>query len=68
MAITQDDQVRVLKGYGYADKAGEIPVDPEKTLFRIGSVSWLFTWTGLMQLQEQGKLDLDTTLMNIFPP
>ena len=60
VAITQDDQVIVLKGYGYANKAGEIPVDPEKTLFRIGSVSKLFTWTGLMQLREQGKLDLDT--------
>ena len=28
-------------------------------MFRIGSVSKLFTWTAVMQLVEQGKLDLD---------
>ncbi len=37
-----------------------MPVDPERTLFRIGSVSKLFTWTAVMQLLEQGKLSLDT--------
>jgi CubicO group peptidase (beta-lactamase class C family) len=35
-------------------------VDPETTLFRIGSVSKLFTWTSVMQMVEQGLLDLDT--------
>jgi CubicO group peptidase (beta-lactamase class C family) len=35
-------------------------VDPATTLFRIGSVSKLFTWTAVMQLVEEGKLDLDT--------
>ena len=35
------------------------PVDPRGTLFRPGSVSKLFTWTAVMQLVEQGKLDLD---------
>ncbi len=34
-------------------------MDPAKTLFRIGSVSKLFTWTAVMQLVEQGKLDLN---------
>ena len=29
-------------------------------MFRPGSVSKLFTWTAVMQLKEQGKLDLDT--------
>jgi len=35
-------------------------VDPATTLFRVGSVSKLFTWTAVMQLVEEGKLDLDT--------
>ena len=35
------------------------PVDPDRTLFRPGSVSKLVTWTAAMQLVEQGKLDLD---------
>ena len=40
------------------------PVDPERTLFRPGSVSKLFTWTAVMQLVEQGKLDLDADVNN----
>ena len=36
-----------------------LPVDPEATLFRPGSVSKLFTWTAVMQQVERGKLDLD---------
>ena len=39
-----------------------IPVDPEQTGFRIGSVTKLFTWTAVMQLVEQGKLDLDADI------
>ncbi|HCS48978.1 MAG TPA: hypothetical protein DIW61_12275, partial [Candidatus Aminicenantes bacterium] len=31
-----------------------------RTLFRIASISKLFTWTAVMQLVEQGKLDLNT--------
>src|SRR5262249_33670254 len=34
-------------------------VDPERTMFRIGSISKLFTWTAVMQQVEEGKLDLD---------
>jgi len=47
------------KGYGYADVKNKKPVLPDRTLFRIASVSKLFTWTAVMQLVEQGKLDLN---------
>src|SRR5690625_3208782 len=47
------------KGYGYSNIDTETAVDPETTLFRIGSVSKLFTWTAIMQLVEEGKLSLD---------
>src|SRR6185503_6315777 len=50
------------KGYGYADIENSLPVDPEQTLFRVGSVTKLFTWTAVMQLAEQGKLDLDADI------
>ncbi len=43
----------------YADYGASKPVDPNSTLFRWGSVSKLFTWTAVMQLVEQGKIDLD---------
>ncbi|MFC3716354.1 serine hydrolase [Luteimonas soli] len=59
VVVVKDGQVLLQKGYGYADLAKRTPVDPAETLFRPGSVSKLFTWTAVMQLVEQGKLDLD---------
>jgi CubicO group peptidase (beta-lactamase class C family) len=59
VVVVKDGQVLLQKGYGHADLAARTPVDPEATLFRPGSVSKLFTWTAVMQLVEQGKLDLD---------
>jgi CubicO group peptidase (beta-lactamase class C family) len=57
--VVKDGEILVGKGYGYADAEDLKPVDPARTLFRPGSVSKLFTWTSVMQLVEQGKLDLD---------
>jgi len=59
VAVVKDGHVLVEKGYGDADVARKIPMDPEHTLVRIGSTSKLFTWTAVMQLVEQHKLDLD---------
>lgn len=59
VVIVKDGQVLLQRGFGYADVKERKPVDPETTLFRPGSVSKLFTWTAVMQLVEQGKLDLD---------
>jgi CubicO group peptidase (beta-lactamase class C family) len=59
VVVVKDGKVLLQKGYGYADAAAKTPVDPERTAFRPGSVSKLFTWTAVMQLVEQGKLDLD---------
>jgi CubicO group peptidase (beta-lactamase class C family) len=57
--VVKDGAVLAQKGYGYSDVKARKPVDPERTLFRPGSISKLFTWTAVMQLVEQGKLDLD---------
>ncbi|HEY3739306.1 MAG TPA: serine hydrolase domain-containing protein [Bryobacteraceae bacterium] len=59
VAVVKDGQVVLQKGYGYADVATKKPVSPDATLFRPGSISKLFVWTSVMQLVEQGKLDLD---------
>ena len=59
VSVVKDGQLFFAKGYGYADLENGIPVDPEQTLFRIGSIGKTFTWTAVMQLVEQGKLDLD---------
>jgi CubicO group peptidase (beta-lactamase class C family) len=60
LVIVQDGEILLSKGYGYADLEARIPADPDTTLFRPGSVSKLFTWTAVMQLVEQGQLDLHT--------
>ncbi len=62
VVVVKDGQVLLQKGYGYSDIEKRVPVDPAGTLFRPGSVSKLFTWTAVMQLVEQGKLDLDADL------
>jgi CubicO group peptidase (beta-lactamase class C family) len=59
VSVVKDGQVLLQKGYGYADVEAKKPVLPEQTLFRPGSISKLFTATAVMQLVEQGKLDLD---------
>src|SRR5215210_4380027 len=62
VSVVQDGELFFAKGYGDADLENKIPVDPEQTIFRIGSVGKLFTWTAVMQLVEQGKLDLDADI------
>jgi CubicO group peptidase (beta-lactamase class C family) len=57
--IVKDGRVLFGKGYGYADVKTKKPVSVDETMFRPGSVSKLFTCTAVMQLVEQGKLDLD---------
>lgn len=59
VVVVKDGQILLQKGYGVSDVKADAPVDPATTMFRIGSVSKLFTWTAVMQLVEQGKLDLD---------
>jgi len=62
VAVMKDGKMIFAKGYGFVDIANRIPVDPETTLFRPGSISKLFTWVAVMQQVEQGKLDLDTDI------
>src|SRR3954469_18900491 len=59
VSVVKDGQVLFQKGYGYADVEEKKPVQPNQTLFRPGSISKLFTATAVMQLVEQGKVDLD---------
>ena len=59
VVVVRDGQVLSARGFGYADVDKRTPVDGERTLFRVGSVSKLVTWTAVMQMVEQGKVDLD---------
>jgi CubicO group peptidase (beta-lactamase class C family) len=52
------------KGYGFADVSKKKPADPETAMFRLASISKLFTWISVMQLVEQGNLALDVDVNN----
>lgn len=59
VVVVKDGQVLTERGFGYSDLEKRTPVDPQRTLFRPGSVSKLVTWVAVMQQVEQGKIDLD---------
>jgi CubicO group peptidase (beta-lactamase class C family) len=59
VAVVKDGQPLLVKGYGYADVDAGRLMTGDLTVIRPGSVSKLFTWTAVMQLVEQGKIDLD---------
>lgn len=56
----------VNKAYGYADLEQQRKADIS-TVFEWGSTSKLLVWTSVMQLVEQGKLDLDTDIQDYLP-
>ena len=66
ISVVHGGELLTARGYGYADTGADgeepVPVDPEETLFRIGSVSKVFTATAAMQLVEAGEVDLDTDI------
>ena len=68
VAVVKDGEIVTERGFGYADVEKKKLVDPKLTLFRPGSVSKLFTWTAVMQLVEQGKIDLDADINKYLPP
>jgi CubicO group peptidase (beta-lactamase class C family) len=59
VVVVKDGSILTQRGFGYADLAAREPMDPERTLMRVGSISKLFTWTALMQLVERGRVALD---------
>ena len=51
-------EVFFCKGYGVADLSQRRPVVPESTIFRVGSISKVFTATAVVQLADRGRLDM----------
>ncbi|MCH8488756.1 MAG: beta-lactamase family protein [Oceanicaulis sp.] len=62
ITVVADGEILLSRGFGYADVETRSPVDPDATLFRPGSISKLVTWTAVMQLVEDGLIDLDADL------
>lgn len=66
VALTDREKLLRISTYGYSDIAAQIPVS-QATLFEIGSISKSFTSVALMQLREQGLLDLHAPLSRYLP-
>jgi CubicO group peptidase (beta-lactamase class C family) len=59
VVVVKDGKIVFTKGYGYADIAKKTPVVPDQTIFRIGSITKVFTATAVMQLADRGKISLN---------
>jgi CubicO group peptidase (beta-lactamase class C family) len=59
VTIVKDGRIIFSKGYGFANLEQRTPVDPDKTLFRIASVSKVFNATAVMRLVDEGLIDLN---------
>lgn len=66
IALVDDQKVVWTKGFGYANPEKKTTATAE-TVYRVGSVSKLFTDIAIMQLVEQGKLDLDAPIGRYLP-
>ena len=66
IAIVDDQKIVWAQGFGYSDKENKIPATPE-TVYRIGSISKLFTAMATMKLVEEGQVDIDRPLKNYLP-
>ena len=66
VALIDDQTVVWAKGYGFADPAKKTPATAD-TVYRVGSVSKLFTDLAVMQLVERGALDLDAPVTKFLP-
>ena len=60
------DDVIYTGCFGYADRENNVLAD-EETVYEWGSVSKTMIWVSVMQLYEQGKLDLETDIRNYLP-
>lgn len=60
VAVVKDGELVLAKGYGFSNIENATPVDADRTLVHIGSITKLFTWTAVMQLASEGRIDLDT--------
>ena len=58
VSVVADGELLYAKGYGWADVEVHRPVVADQTLFGVASVTKLFLWTAMMQLVEQGLVDL----------
>jgi CubicO group peptidase (beta-lactamase class C family)/D-alanyl-D-alanine dipeptidase len=66
IALVDDQEIVWAKGFGYANPTDSVPATSQ-TVYRVGSVSKLFTDIAVMQLVERGGMDLDAPVTEYLP-
>ena len=66
VSVINADKVLYEGNFGFADKKQNIKAD-ENTVFEWGSLSKVLTWISVMQLMEQGKIDLHEDIRTYLP-
>jgi CubicO group peptidase (beta-lactamase class C family)/D-alanyl-D-alanine dipeptidase len=66
VALVDGQRIVWARGFGWADSSRSLPATAN-TVYRVGSVSKLFTDIGIMQLVERGQLDLDAPIQKYLP-
>ncbi len=67
VSVVQNGQILLKRGYGFANLSPARRVDPDATLFRIGSISKTFTWILVLKEVEAGRMRLDAPV-NLYLP
>ncbi|ESQ83554.1 hypothetical protein AEAC466_12830 [Asticcacaulis sp. AC466] len=67
VAVVQGNTPLLLKGYGYDRLSPLRRVDPNTSIFRIGSISKAFTWIVARQEIEAGRIKLDAPIAGYLP-
>lgn len=67
VSVVQHGEILLEKGYGFAREPERVAADPHESLFRIASISKIFNAVALMQLVEQGLVDLDEDFTTYLP-
>ena len=67
ITVVHEGEIIFSRGYGYTNLERQMPINPATTVFELGSIGKLFVWTSVMQLVEQGLINLDNDIHNYLP-
>lgn len=66
VAIYDKGELSYAKGFGYSDKQANVLVN-RKTEFKVGSITKVFTCFAVLRLHEQGKVDINESVIKYIP-
>ncbi len=67
VSVYRDGEIIWSRGFGYANLSNKTPINPEETLFRVGSVSKTYTAAAVGLLVQRGELDVEKSIHAYVP-